>query len=234
MAYTAQQLITRAFYLSQVRSRGLNTPTGDDISTGLYLLNELLDWKAYDTTLIPYWTYYSFNAVVNQETYEIPNLYEVESVTFNNDTVRYPMDSVSRKTYFATARADDISSLPFSWYFLRQTGGGTLYMYFLPSDTFEIKLMGKFALTDVALNTDISEVYDGAYIAYLRHALAEYICSEYGKEFHEEGKESLKRIVRQLMYVSPPDLTLRKSSVLASGLGLNYAIVNFGPWLPSG
>lgn len=233
MAYTARTLITRAWFLSGIVARNLQTVRGDQISDGLFLLNALLDWKVIQTDLIPYWTYYQFNAVANQEAYFISNLYAIESVTFNIDVVRYPMDFATRRTYFGTGRVDNISTLPFNWTFNRSKGGGTLYMYFLPQSDFPIKLMGKFGLQNVTLDTDMSLTYDPAYIEYLRYALAQYMCSEYGILMNPESKNILKSLERTLMYVSPPDLSMIKTSVLTEGSGLNFGDVNIGKgWRP--
>jgi hypothetical protein len=234
MPYTAQTLITRSWYLSGIVSRGLQTVGGAQINDGLYLLNALLDWEAVDTTLIPYWTYFEFPAVTNQESYFIPNLYDVESLTFNIDVVRYSTQYVPRSAYFGTSRVDNVASLPFSWYFNRGVGGGTIYMYFLPSGNFPIKIMGKFALQDVTLQQDMSLTYDTAYIEYLRYALANYMCSEYSINFNPQSQKRLDSMRRTLMYVSPPDLSVRKSSILVQGTGINWGDVNIGRgWRPA-
>src|SRR6185312_9843800 len=159
MTYTAQQLITRSWYLSGIVARGAQSVMGNQLNDGLFLLNALLDWKAVQIDLIPYWTYYTFDAIANQEAYFIQNLYAVESLTFNDQTVRYATDFVTRRTYFASGRIDGIASLPFSWTFNRGLGGGTIYLYFEPEAAYPIKIMGKFGLTEVTLTTDLLSVY---------------------------------------------------------------------------
>ena len=62
MVYSALQLITRSYYLSQVVSRQLQTVSGDEITDGLYLLNALLDYKSTDVRLIPYFTRFEFDS----------------------------------------------------------------------------------------------------------------------------------------------------------------------------
>ena len=234
MAYTARTLITRAWYLSGIVARGLQSVSGDQAADGLFLLNSLLNWKLVELDLIPYWTYYEFNAVTSQEKYSIPNLYDVELITFNIGTVRYAMDSTSRRKYFGTSRVDNISALPFNWYFNRTISGGDLYIYFLPAGNYPIKLMGKFGLTNVTLDTDMLTVYDPAYLEYLRYGLAQYMCSEYGITFNPESEKIMRRIEHQLMYVSPPDLSMKKSSMLVQGAGVNWGDVNLGlGWRPS-
>jgi hypothetical protein len=234
MSMTAQQLITRSWYLSGIVARNAQTVSGDQNTDGLILLNALLDFKTIETDLIPYWTYYEFDAVAGQEAYFLENVYEIESATFNIDVVRYPMDYVSRRTYFGSSRVDNIETLPFNWTFNREVGGGTFYMYFLPQSNYPVKIMAKFGLQNVSLNTDMTEVYDPAYVEYLRYALAEYMCSEYGILFNPESQQILKSMKRTLMYISPPDLSMIKSSVLTQCSGINFGDVNIGKgWRPN-
>lgn len=233
MAYTARQLISRSWYLSGIVARGLQTVSGDQITDGLFLLNALLNWKSVQVDLIPYFTYYEFPAVVNQEEYYIENLYQVESLTFNKQTVRYSTQRTGRTAYFGSSRVDDIESLPFNWTFNRKLDGGTIYLYFKPDEAYPIKIMGKFGLTNVTLDTDMLLTYDASYIEYLRYCLAQYMCSEYGITFNPESAQILKGLEHELMYVSPPDLALTKTSILTKGAGLNWADINLGRgWRP--
>ena len=324
MSYTAQTLITRSWYLSGIIARNLQAPTGDQITDGLMLLNALLDFKQVETDLIPYWTYIEMSLTGGQEYYYLPNIADVELATFNIDVVRYPMDSVNRRNYFGSGRVDNIQTLPFGWNYNRGQGGGTLSLYFLPQANYPLKMMAKFFLSDVSLNTDLTNVsalssgfvssiavtnggsgysaiptvtitgtgtgatayasvsngaitainivnagwgyttaptvtisgngsaiataqvtnynflqtanagYDTSYIEYLRYALANYMCSEYGIEFNPESARILNSMKRTLMYVSPPDLSMIKTSILTESTGINFGDVNLGRgWRPS-
>lgn len=250
MAYTARTLITRSWYLSGIVARNLQTVTGDQETDGLMLLNALLDFKQIETDLIPYWTYVEMPLVGGQEFYFLPNIAAIESATFNIDVVRYPMDQTTRRTYYGSGRVDNIQTLPFNWNFNRGQGGGTLALYFLPQANYPLKLMAKFFLSDVTLDTDLTNInstlpytflettnagYDTSYIEYLRYALAQYMCSEYGILFNPESEKILKKYERKLMYESPPDLSIVKTTVLTNGnYGINYGDVNLGRgWRPS-
>lgn len=243
MAYTAQTLITRSWYLSGIVARNLQTVTGDQINDGLMLLNALLDFKQIETDLIPYWTYVELPAIAGQEFYFLPNIAAIESLTFNLDVVRYAMDSTSRHTYYGSGRIDNVKTLPFNYNFNRTLGGGNLAIYFLPESNYPLKIMGKFFLTDVNLQTDLTNInsnlpytfinsnnvgYDTSYIEYLRYALAQYMCSEYGMQFNPESEAILNKMMRKLMYMSPPDLSIIKTSILTQGTGINFGDVNIG------
>lgn len=243
MAYLAQQLITRSWYLSGIVARNLQTPTGDQITDGLMLLNSLLDYKQIETDLIPYWTYIEMPLIGGQEYYFLPNVAEVESATFNIDVVRYPMVNTTRRTYFGSSRVDNIQTLPFNWNFNRGQGGGTISFYFLPQADYPLKLMVKLFLNDVGLQTDLTNIsstlpytflqtqnagFDTSYIEYLRYALAQYMCSEYGISFNPESKEILTKMQRELMFLSPPDLSRVGVSILGEGTGYNWGDINIG------
>jgi len=233
MAYTALQLITRSYYLSQIVARQLQTVDGEQITDGLYLLNALLDIKASDIHLIPYFQQYTFTSVASQEEYFVPNLVYTDSMTFNIGTVRYPMIETTRKQYFSTGRVDDITTLPFSYRVERCLGGSNVYLYFLPDSDYVIKIWGKFGLTDVTLTTDLSTIYDTFYIEYLRFALAEYICTEWGTTFPDESKRKYDEIRKKLMMISPADLSVRKTTYFNGPIALDWQMVNIGRgWTP--
>lgn len=248
MAYTAQTLITRSWYLSGIVARNLQVVTGDQITDGLMLLNALLDFKQIETDLIPYWTYIEMPMVPGQEYYFLPHVADVELATFNIDQVRYPTDYTHRRAYFGSGRIDNLQTLPFNWNFNRGQNGGTISFYFLPESNYPLKMMVKLFLNDVALNTDLTNVsetlpytflqtknagYDTSYIEYLRYALAQYMCSEYGIMFNPESEKILTAMKRKLMYMSPPDLSMVKTSILTEGTGINFGDVNIGKgWRP--
>ncbi len=233
MPYPALELITRAFYLSKVVSRSLQTVTGAQATEGLALLNELLDFKGSDLRLIPYFTYDTFNTVAGQETYSIPNLLSVDNMTFDYQSVRYPMRQLSREKYFGTARVNNITGFPFTYRVERQLDGADIYIYFLPQQVFTMNLWGKFGLTSVALNTDLLTVYDEYYIAYLRYALANYICDEYGLEFPAQAKERLEVMIKKLTDVSPPDMSCLYYNYFDDTPAIDYQIANLSyGWLP--
>lgn len=233
MAFTALELITKSYYLSQIVSRELQTPSGAQIFDGLYLLNALLDVKGSDVRLIPYFQETDFNTVQGQEIYTLPNVISIESITFNIGTVRYEMEKMGRRQYFGTGRVDNVQSLPFSWHAERNLDGMNIYLYYIPQDTYLMKIWGKVALTEVTLQTDLTTVYDKYYIEYLRFALAEYICIENAENMPELAAQKFKEIRKKLMDISPPDLHIMKRPTLGEKDVFNWAYCNIPGWSPS-
>ncbi len=228
MVYTATQLISRSLYLSGIVAKDEQTPSGTQINDGLSLLNAVLAIKTANKRLIPYYTSFDFNPVVGQETYFIENLIHVETITFNIGVVRYSMMEIKRKRYFGDGRVDNILSLPFSWHFERQFGGGNLYLYFLPNQVYPIKMWCKFTLQAVTLDQDLSLSMEPFYIEYLRYALAEYICQEYSIDVPPQTAQKLSEYESIIQDISPLDLTMTKSSCLQSSSTLNWGDINIG------
>ena len=233
MAYTVTQLITSAYYLSGVVARELETVTGAELSDGLRSLNALLSSRSNISRLIPYFTEYELDLVVGTEKYNIPNLVYPETVTFNLGDIRYSMSYRGRSDYFGRARIDNVTSLPFEWHFERVKGGADLYIYFKPSDTYTMKIWGKFSLSSVTLNQDLELTYDLFYIDYLRYKLAKRLCTEFGVNFPSQADEELQEIEKISVDISPSDLTVSKLTTLGSDSGLNWGDRNLGGgWRP--
>ena len=232
MAYTALQLITRAYYLSAVVSRSLQTLTAEQITDGLYLLNADLEYKSTDLRLIPYFDRFSFDTVQGQEMYFISNLCYMDSLTFNIGVTRFSLLDFSRKEYFSSPRIDNVQSLPYCYRIERTLGGSNIYLYFVPSQVFTMKMSGKFSLTDVALTTDMSLFYDTFYIEWLRYSLAIKICEEYGATVPDATRLKYNEMTKKLMDVSPADLSIQKRGYFCSTPALDWQLINIPGWIP--
>jgi hypothetical protein len=234
MAFTSRQLIVQAYYLTGIVSRGQQTSSDQYISDGLNRLNAFLAVKSADVGMIPYYQELIFNAVAGQEVYFIPNLVEIETFTFNIGPVRYSTMETSREMYFATGRVDNIESLPYQWHLERQFDGANLYLYFLPQDTYVLKIWGKFSLASTTLNQDLSLIYDPFYIEYLTYGLAEYICEFYQVVPPRSISQRVAQYDQIVRDISPLDLTMQKITGFATQSGFNYADVNIGRgWRPT-
>lgn len=228
-SYIAAELIARAWNLSGIVAAEFESVTGNEGSLGLYLLNECLAEKSYDLKLIPYWGRIEFNLAQGQERYFIPNLFQVETFTFNIGEVRFPTFNAGRKQYFGDGRVDNIQALPFEWHLERELYGSYLYVYYLPQQEFVAKITGKFALTNVEFQTNLSKLYDLFYIRYLRFLLAQDMCLEYDIEFPQDKLKKLQQIEQKLLYVSPPDYKMKKISFLNNNNPMNWAHLNISP-----
>lgn len=235
MTYTARTLITQALYLSGKVSRNFETPTNDEISDGLSLLNSVLAIKTANNRLIPYYQYSSINLVAGQESYFIPNLIEIAVTNFYIGSVRYPTQEINRTKYFGAPRVDTVNTLPSGWHLERSFGGSTLYVYPFPQSNYTYNYVGKFFLSQVAnLDVDLAATLELFYIEYLRYALAEYICSESNIVFQPQSYQKLNEYEAIIADISPIDFTMKISSTFSREAGMQWAFVNlYNGWLPS-
>jgi len=233
MTYLARELISSAYNLSGIVARDLQSVTGAQSNLGLRLLNSMLAMKACDKSLIPYFDEIIVAGVIGQERYFLENVVEVESVTFNIGQLRYPTRNQGRKNYFGSARYDAINSLPFSWHVERCVGGSNLFLYFKPNDTYSIKVWGKLAFDDTTLDTDLSTVFDGYYLEYIRYELAAVICNEYQITLQAQTAEWLEDLRNKVRDESPIDLRMVRKTRFTNNAGLNYGDINLGSgWRP--
>lgn len=234
MAYTVQQLITKAWYLSGIVSRRLQTVTADQLQEGFDLLNALLAIKSANNRLIPYYNLIQIPGVVGQEVYFVPNLISVETLTFNIGTIRYSMLEQDRTVYFGQPRVDGLQALPYSYHLERTLNGSNIYIYFTSAGAFPLNIMGKFGLAQVTgYFQDLSLTMDLYYIEYLRYALAEYMSADYNMILQPQVEKKLSEYEQMITDISPIDLTIQKLSTLQKNITINYAIANFSDgWLP--
>jgi hypothetical protein len=228
MAYTALQLITRAYYLSQVVSRDLQTLNAGQVTDGLYLLNADLEHKGTDLRLIPYFQRTTFNTVQGQEMYFIEGLLYVDSLTFNIGDVRYSLIENTRKEYFSGPRIDDVQSLPYSYRVERVLDGSNIYLYFVPADVYVMKLSGKYKFPVVTLNTDLTTFLDYFYIEWLRYSLAIKICEDYGATVPDATRAKYNEMTKKMIEVSPPDLSIQKRGYFGGRGVLDWQQINIG------
>lgn len=234
MTLTANQLISDAYYVSNIVSREFETPTGQQLSDGLRFLNELITDKDIDSSLVPYTSVYNFSAVIGQQMYFIPNLIYAETFTFYIDTIRYQTRNQQRKDYFGSFRATNIESLPFNWHTERCLNGSNLFLYFLPSQEFPLEIWGQFRLSTVTQFQNLSLTYEAFYTNFLKYELAVRLCKEYGYNAPPLVSEQLANYYTIINAKSNTyDLKQQKLSTLTSGSAINYAIVNLsGGWIP--
>ena len=227
MAYTALQLITNAYYLSNVVSRDSQTVSGGQAIDGLEMLNFIINDKAITYKSIPYFNSVVVTASPGVEKYFVPKLLEIESMTFDIGAVRYPMYRMDRNSYFSSARANNINSLPYAYHFERAVEGSNIFLYFLPNSAYPITIWGKFSFDDMSLEDDMTQWFDLYYINYLRYCLAQYICSIYPNvEFPPQAYAILKSIEQRLSDPSPVDYTMKKYSSFTICDAANFGMAN--------
>jgi len=229
MAYTLNKLITNAFYLSKIRSKDYQTVGGDDIAVGLDLFNKVLAHHSANTRMIPYYSSKTIDAVIGQEEYFIKGLVEPMSLTFNLDTVRYPVEKIGRDRYHTTGNVEGFNSLPYECSFERTLKGCDLYIHPNPASTYPLHIWGKFSFDSVGvsgLTTDMLLVYDLWYIDYLEHLLASRLCGYYGHPVDPEVQQIIDKISSNINSMNYIDITPKRINLYGRGGAVNWMSFN--------
>lgn len=236
MTYNVRKLIANAYNLAAIVSRGFQQPTGAQETEGLDALNDILSMQRINSQFIPYYKKYEFNTVTNDADYFIENLIAPETFTFFLNSLRYASFKVGRDQFFGSMRAENVSSLMFSWHPEPEKNGTTIHVYFKPNQIYACEVWGKFGFLNVTLDTDLEESYDRFYINYLKYYLAYYLCNENNAPIPAYVYKELQDIKSSLVTAFPSDYTLQKTSALGNFSGINWGFVNLasrgGGWLP--
>lgn len=229
MPYNTNELISDAYYASGVVSREFETVSGGQVADGLKWLNNIITEKNVDDGMIPFEDTVELNFIANQEKYFIEGLIAIDTIVFYLQSVRYAMRFQDRNRYFGTSRAENISTLPFEWYFERALGGGNLYVYFKPDQNYPVLIKGSKMLPPVALFQDLSLSYEEFYTTYLKWALVDRICSEYN---FTTPPNALRQLGKYEAFIASKsktlDLTVERTSTLQKRGSYNYAQINIG------
>lgn len=230
MAYTVLSLINQAYFASGIVSFEFEDVGGPEQAQGLQFLNELISEKTTTKSAIPYFTSYTFNSIIGQEQYSIPDLIEITSMTFVIATVRYCMTQKQRNSYFGDPRANNIETLPFTFECERTLQGADIYMYPLPNDVYPVTLWGKFRLQEVTINQNLLLTLNRFYIKYLRYQLIRVLCAEYNYDIPAGVVSILAECENYIKKISGKiDTSMTKISTLNTvPNAINYAQINIG------
>ena len=216
MTYTVTELITKAWNLSGIVAAQAETVSGDQLKEGLEHLNDFLALQNANSRMIPCARVEHLTCIAHSEELFVKHLLNIDALQLQEAEPRsYALQALpllGRKEYF---NQDNPSFLRPRFYHLEKTKGGSLlFLSPTPDKAYSLKLVGKFGLTEVHYNDDLSTIYDRDYLLYLRYGLADYLCDLYNHPFSAKGK--LKEIESKLLDASPLDLSLEKISMFNS------------------
>jgi hypothetical protein len=207
-----RQLITNAYYLAGIIWIDGEIPTGQQINTGLNLLNGILGETSLDAVYISYFTHQQFVGVVGQEIYNIPGLIELSTMTFNIQDVRYQMTRMSINQYNGLARVNNLNSLPDRYYVERALNSSNIYVYPFPNQPYVFNMTGKFMVVPVTLDQVIDNTYDAYYCKWLTYRLGWELCQLYEKQMNPDAKTMLDGLERRINKNVGTDLSINKFS----------------------
>lgn len=207
-----------------------NSPTvplqGNDQSKGLQFLNELIDSYSATGLLLTVPKEINFQIVTGQTNVtftdptfsppptSFPNIAEGRLANLENaflllDGVTYPMYDESRNTFKASYKFDPLQGLPrfvIVTYFDNYTD---MRLYPAPSQPFQCFVFGKFQLSDLTINGDMSG-FPTYYIRFLRYALAKDLAFYKGRSeaWGDKLEAAYIKAEKEMQAVSPMNLNI--------------------------
>lgn len=178
---TVRQFVEQSYRL--ISSHNPTVPLhGDDLSLGIGILNRLLQSyastgllltiaKTLSTSVTSGTTEVTCGSAGSGSTFEQGRLSNLDSAWLILEGVTYPLIMLPRAEFLSAWKYDPLSALPRFIIAFYETDVTRLRLYPSPSQGYELYIRGKFQVSELDSNDDMSSV-PSYYIRYLQFALA--------------------------------------------------------------
>lgn len=227
---TTNDVIINSLYLLGELGVG-EAPDSFMLSTGLDLINEILDKFSADGIYISYLTTIDFTLVYGQPTYSISDMVpadinqdRVVELTFANYTVQpqasepivYPMRIINKATYYNVVRLDGLVARPGFIFLNKQADESFITVYPAPDQPYPCSIQCKVMLNSLAANDDLSAL-PPYYYGFLKYALARKFRSYYPSgNWNETAEQEYQEYYENLKNANETDLTVRPSVTMTA------------------
>jgi len=220
---TANAIIQEAFKIISVFSEESNLP-GKRLKEGLDILNNLLSGYRSSAQLIAYDDVITFNLVVGQRQYEISNevgadvtnneLARLKFITIEKDNIQYPIKYDDDNSFYESPINLLDQRMPTRAFLQNGIKKSFINFLVLPDYAYLCTIKGKFVLSDLTLNTDITTV-PRYYTNYLEYAVAQLLHGRYpGSKWDANDDAMLNKLEQNVMSVADIDLSTNTGSAL--------------------
>ena len=227
---TTNDVIINSLYLLGELGVG-ETPDAFMLSTGLELINEILDKCAADGIYIPYLTTLNHTFVVGQDTYSISDMvpadidadrvidlalanYEVP--TTGSTRLVYPMRIINKATYYGVVRQNNLLARPGFIFLNKQATESFITVYPKPDQPYDFSIQAKVMLNSLGNTDDLSELPPN-YYGFLKYALGRKFKSYYPSgNWPQENEDEYQDYYQTLKNSNETDLTIRPSVTLTA------------------
>lgn len=225
---TTNELIINSLYLLGELGVG-ETPDAFMLSSGLELINELLDKFASDSIYIPYLKSLNFTMIPGQAAYSISDMITAD-VTSNrivdlslaNYTVPsagqgiiYPLKIINKAQYYGVTRLTPLNTRPGFIFLDKQELDSIVTLYPAPDQPYPCELQVKLMLDKLVANQDLTEL-PPFYYGFLKYCLARKFRSYYPSgNWNETAEEEYQDYFNIIKNANETDLTVRPSAILS-------------------
>jgi hypothetical protein len=227
--YTVTDVIVNSLYLIGELGVG-ETPDAFMLSTGLELINELLNKFSSDSIYIPYLTNLHFIMVPGQDTYSVSDIapvadivsdrvvdlsmgtYTVNSVGPTN--VIYPLKIINKATYYGVVRQGGLQARPGFVLLDKQATESFIIFYPAPDQPYPCDLKVKVMLNDLGAFDHLTEL-PPYYYGFLKYALARKFRDYYpSSNWTQTAEDEYMEYFNNLKNANETDVTIRPSVIL--------------------
>ncbi len=226
---TTNELIINALYLVGELGVG-ETPDSFMLSSGLELINELLDKFATDSIYIPYLKSLSFDMVANQASYTISDMIPSPDVTSNriidlsmaNYTVPsagqgiiYPLQIINKAQYYGVTRLLPLNTRPGFIFLDKQELDSIVTLYPAPDQPYPCQLQVKLMLNKLIANQSLAEL-PPFYYGFMKYCLARKFLSYYPSgNWPQTSEDEYQDYFSTIKNANETDVTVRPSAILS-------------------
>jgi len=225
---TVNQLINQSLYL--LGELAVNeAPDSFMLSTGLDLINELLDKFAADSIYIPFLTTLSFNMVAGQASYEVSNIItaaiaadRIVDLAFANYTVPssgqgiiYPLTIITKSQYYGVVRLTPLNTRPGFIFLDKQAFESIITIYPAPDQPYPCELRCKVMIDKLDEHEDLGTL-PPFYYGFMKYALARKFLAYYPSgNWPKENEDEYNDYYAIIKNANETDLTIRPSAMLS-------------------
>ncbi len=230
VARTTNDLIIASLYLIGELGVG-ETPDAFMLSTGLELINEILDKFSADSIYVPFLTTIAHTFVVGQQTYSISDMVTADitadrviDLSFANYVVQpqasepivYPLRIINKATYYNVVRLDNLLTRPGFIFLDKQATESFITVYPAPDQPYPFTIQVKAMLNKLGAFDDISEL-PPYYYGFLKYALGRKFIAYYpSANWPQSNEDEYQDYYSNLKNSNETDLTIRPSVTMTA------------------
>lgn len=227
---TTNDVIVNSLYLLGELGVG-ETPDGFMLTTGLELLNELVDKFSADSIYIPFLTTLNHVFTAGVDTYSISDMIpaditadRVVDLTFAQydvpttgaTTLTYPMRIINKAEYFGVVRQNNLVARPGFIFLNKQDQESFVTVYPAPDQAYPFHLQVKAMINDLSNMESLGEL-PPFYYGFLKYALGRKFLAYYPSgNWPKENEDEYQDYYNILKNANETDLTIRPSVTLTA------------------
>lgn len=227
---TTNDVIVNALYLVGELGVG-ETPDGFMLTTGLDLINELLDKFAADSIYIPFLTTIDFTFTVGKDTYSISDMMTADitadrivDLSFANYAVPassgtqliYPLRIINKATYWNVVRQNNLLARPGFIFLDKQSLESFITVYPIPDQPYPCKIQVKSMINSLSAQDTLGELPPN-YYGFLKYALAKKFSGYYpSANWTTAMEQELADYYESFKAANETDLTIRPSVIITA------------------